>query len=99
MTTLYARSDINQITVSGVGHSHKRKRGDGVFAVNCLPCEPTLRQLGWATDPRQVELTPDEVLDAENAQREIARFEQLQVAATAKEAAASVRAAGAPRRR
>lgn len=94
MTHLYARSDITSVTVSETGHTHSKKRNDQRLAVDCAACAPTLRQLGWATDPRLVELTPDEIAESEMAQRDIARFEQLRVAESAREAAASVRAAG-----
>jgi hypothetical protein len=50
--------------------------------------------MGWVKDPRNVELTYDEQMDAELSQVDIARFEQLKVAENAREAAASVRAAG-----
>lgn len=98
MTMLYARSDIQEIAVAGVGHTHTKKAKDPLLAVDCVPCEPTLRAQGWATDPRQVELTPDEILEAETAREDIARFEQQMVAATAREAAASVRGAPGARR-
>ena len=94
--TVYARSDIDFVTVSGAEHSHAKKKGDENMSVTCVVCEPELLKMGWATDVSRVELTPDEQLDLENAQHEIARFESLKIAENAREAAAAVRAAGRP---
>ncbi len=91
MTTLYARSDVATVSVGPTGHTHTKK-GSGQFTVNCAECEPTLRQLGWVQDPHQVELTPDEIWESENARDEIARFQQQAVAAAAREASSAVRA-------
>jgi hypothetical protein len=92
--TVYGRSDITFVELSGSGHSHIKKKTDAYMTVTCAVCEPELRKDGWVTDVRNVELTPDEVRDLENAQQEIARFESMKVAENAREAAAAVRAAG-----
>lgn len=94
--TVFGRSDIENVQISGVPHNHTKKKGDKYLTVSCIECEDELRKMGWVTDVRNVELTPDEVLDFENAQQEIARFESMKVAENAREAAAAVRAVGAP---
>jgi len=92
--TVYGQSDIDSITVSGSGHSHVRSKGEQNMSVTCAACEPELIKMGWVTDPRNVPLTFDELRDAELAQQDIARFEQIKVAEAAREAASAVRAAG-----
>ena len=91
MTVLYARSDVTQVTVGPSGHTHVKK-GKGEFTVNCPACEDTLLTLGWARDPRHVELTPDEIDAMETEQKEIDRYQTQQVAASARAASAAVRA-------
>lgn len=90
--TVYARSDITTVAVAEAGHSHTKKPRDDRFIINCPACEPELVKMGWATAPMLVELTPDEVREAENAERDIALFQQQQVAASAREASAAIRA-------
>jgi len=92
--TVYGRSDITYVEVSESGHSHAKKKNEGNMAVTCLVCEPELIKQGWSVDPRQVELTPDEIADLEDAQNEIARFESMRIASDAREAAEAVRGAG-----
>ena len=92
--TVYASSNIDTVTVSGAGHSHARGKSEKVMEVNCAFCEPELLTMGWVRDSRNVELTFDERRDAEIAQEDSARFEQIKVAESAREAAAAVRAAG-----
>jgi hypothetical protein len=92
--TVYGRSDIDFVEVSGIGHSHARKKNEGNMAITCLECEPELVKMGWSSDPRKVELTPDEIADLEDAQNDIARFESLRIASDAREAAEAIRGAG-----
>ncbi len=92
MSTLYARSDVQQVVVGPTGHTHAKK-GKGEFTINCAECEPTLLQLGWARSPKLVELTPDELDELETEQKEIDRYQQQQVASQARAASESVRAA------
>jgi hypothetical protein len=92
--TLYGRSDIETIAISGVGHTHVRTAGETNMVITCAECEPALLKMGWSTDPRTVELTYDEILDAELAQQDIARFEQIKVAESARAAVDAVRTAG-----
>jgi hypothetical protein len=64
--TAYAPSDVRSITVpQGCGQPHEA--GDLAegerFAVDCPECESfilTMTGHGWAADPLQVDLTPDE---------------------------------------
>ena len=97
MTTLYARSDVTQVTVGPSGHTHVKKGKGTEFAVNCAACEDTLLALGWVRDPRHVELTPDELDEIETEQRELDRFQTQQVAAQARAASEAVRASRAGR--
>lgn len=92
--TVYGRSDIESVSISGINHAHVREKGETNMKVTCVECEPELLKMGWVTDIRNVELTYDEILDSEQAKEEIARFEQLKVAETAKAAAEAVRSAG-----
>jgi hypothetical protein len=92
--TVYGQSDVDSVTISGSGHSHERTKDETHMKVDCVVCEPALRKLGWVNDPRQIPLTFDENLEAENAEREMALFTQRQVAAQAREAAAAVRSTG-----
>ena len=74
--TAYARSDINEVTVGGVGHSHKRPFTEGLhtkdpvldkeFAVTCPECEPTLLAdpSCWSAKANNVPLTEDEQAEA-----------------------------------
>ena len=92
--TVYGRSDITFVSISGVDHTHEKKKSDTLMTVSCVACEPQLMEMGWATNPRHVEMTFDEIHELEDAQHEIARFESLKVAENAREAAAAVRSAG-----
>jgi hypothetical protein len=64
--TAYAPSDVRSITIpAGCGQSHDA--GDLAegerFTVDCAECEPHILALaghGWASNPLQVALTPDE---------------------------------------
>ena len=96
--TVYGRSDITFVEVSGAGHSHEKRKNDTHMTVTCAVCEPQLVKEGWAYSKHFVELTPDEQYELEAAQDEIARFESLKIAENAREAAAAVRAAGNHRR-
>ena len=89
--TMYGRSDITYVEVSGVGHSHEKKKADKHMTVTCLECEPELKKMGWTSDFRSIELTPDEEREYEAAREDIARFESLTIAENAREAAAAVR--------
>jgi hypothetical protein len=97
--TVYAPSNIDSVSISGSGHAHVRVKNENNMSVSCITCEPELLKMGWARDPRDVELTFDERRDAELAREDIARFEQLKVAESAREAAKAVRAAGSTRAR
>lgn len=99
--TVYGRSDIDFIGLSGVEHTHARKKGDANITINCLQCEALLADDPlWSTNARGIPLTPDEVMDLEDAQNEIGRFEALRIAEDARAAADAVRATGmAPRPR
>lgn len=80
--TAYAPSDVRSITVPhGCGEPHEA--GDLAegerFAIDCPDCEPHILAMaghGWAMDPLQVALTPDER----------ARFEALEANAKAQQA-------------
>ncbi len=80
--TVYAPSDVRSITVpAGCGQPHEAgELADGErFALDCAECEPhvlALKDHGWARDPLQVALTPDE--------RQ--RFEALEANAKAQQA-------------
>lgn len=80
--TAYAPSDVRSITVpAGCGQPHEAgELAEGErFAVDCAECEPhilALKDHGWARDPLQVALTPDE--------RQ--RFEALEANAKAQQA-------------
>lgn len=80
--TAYAPSDVRSITVPlGCGQPHDAGElaEDERFAVDCAECEPhilALKDHGWARDPLQVALTPDE--------RQ--RFESLEANAKAQQA-------------
>jgi hypothetical protein len=77
--TLYARADINAITVGGgCGQTHERPRTHFVdqytgeekydidFPLTCAPCEQQLaNDTDWAKNPATVRLTPDQELIAE----------------------------------
>lgn len=93
--TVYASSNIDMVQVSGADHAHYRTEGEQHMRVACVVCEPELLVMGWVSDPRAVELTYDERLDAESAQADIARFEQMKVAEAARAAADAVRGAAA----
>jgi hypothetical protein len=74
--TIYARSDVNVVQVSGAGHEHRRPFVEGLhtadpvldktFAVSCPFCEPELvkDRAIWATRADQVPLTEDEKAEA-----------------------------------
>ena len=89
--TVYGQSDIDTVTISGAGHSHVRTKNETYISVSCVVCEPELIKMGWVNNIRNVPLTYDEQQDAELAGKDIARFEQLKVAESAREAAAAVR--------
>lgn len=80
--TAYAPSDVRSITVPhGCGEPHEA--GDLAegerFAIDCAECEPHILAMaghGWAMDPLQVALTPDERT----------RFEALEANAKAQQA-------------
>lgn len=80
--TAYAPSDVRSITVpAGCGQPHEAgELAEGErFVVDCAECEPhilALKDHGWARDPLQVALTPDE--------RQ--RFEALETNARAQQA-------------
>jgi hypothetical protein len=92
--TVYGRSDITFVEVSGAGHSHAKKKNEANMAVTCIVCEPELEKMGWSRDPRKIELTPDEIAELEDAQNDIARFEALRIAEDARQAADAIRGAG-----
>jgi hypothetical protein len=96
--TVYGQSDVNEVTVGGAGHSHVRAKNEAHMKVDCAVCEPKLREMGWVGDPRQIPLTYDERLDAENAEREMNQYTREEVVARAREAAAAVRSPGRPAR-
>lgn len=69
--TLYAKSSIMGVEVSGAGHAHRRPFVQGLktvdpvyekmFAVTCPFCEAELRNdPDWSSDPAKVPLTKDE---------------------------------------
>lgn len=99
--TIYGRSDIDFISISGVEHTHARKKNEANISITCLECEAHLvDDPMWSTNPRSIPLTPDEVMDLEDAQNEIGRFEAMRIAEDARSAAEAFRAAGtAPRPR
>lgn len=92
--TVYGRSDIDTVAIGGVDHVHVRTEDEVHMKVTCVVCEPELIAMGWSRDERAVELTYDEVLDTDLAKNEVARFEQLKVAESARAAADAVRGAG-----
>ena len=92
--TVYAPSNIDSVAVSGTGHAHVRTKDETHMSVTCAACEPELLKDGWTRDPRSVPLTFDEMRDAELAREDVARFEQLKVAESARAAADAVRSAG-----
>lgn len=75
--TVYARSDLNFISVGGAGHDHSRPYVQGLktaapvldktFAITCPVCEPELLKdpACFATREDQVPLTEDEKIAAE----------------------------------
>lgn len=90
--TVYASSDIEFVAISGAGHAHEKTKNEKHMAVTCAACEPELLKMGWVKDVRSVPLTFDEKREAEAAEKDISRFEQLKVAEAAREASAAVRA-------
>jgi len=92
--TVYAPTSVTEVSISGAGHSHVITKGEEHMSVSCAACEPELLTMGWARDLRNVPLTFDEIRESEIAQQDIARFEQLKVAESARAAATAVRSAG-----
>lgn len=92
--TVYGRSDIDQVTVGGADHGHVRSKGEKNMKVTCAECEPELRKMGWMSDPRNVELTYDERLDAELDAQNVEKFQRNMSVQSAREAAAAVRGSG-----
>jgi hypothetical protein len=74
--TVWSPTDVRAIApAGGCGEIHSAPEGlakGDMMSVDCPTCEPLILGLGWgwATDPAHVELTPDERLAAEAADRE-----------------------------
>lgn len=74
--TAYAPSDVRTVSLgAGCGEQHAAA-DDERFSVDCAICAPLLvsqKSLGWASDPADVALTPDErhriELDKQGAER------------------------------
>ena len=98
--TLYGRSDITSVTISGAGHTHERGKNDANIIVSCPTCEPELLRdtATWSRDITRIPLTPDEVRSLEEDEHAIAMFQQAQVAANAREALDNARMTKTTRR-
>jgi len=92
--TVYTRSDVVSVFVGPTGHTHAlSKKAKEAQGITCAECEPHLLEMGgWVRSPAAVELTPDEIREAEFEEKQIQNFERQTVAENARNAAASVRA-------
>lgn len=75
---IYARSDIQSITVSeahgGCARPHLRQEDEGPFAVSCALCEDFLRtDANWSVTPENVPESHDEQARREAAEKNIGR--------------------------